>query len=236
MSPKSQHVKQTGLFGFLAQPDEGATGSGVLILPTIFGVNGFVRGFAEALARAGLTAAVVDYYAGAALPTSYDDARATGAKLSDGAVAGMETRWFDHLAGDLRLTSLGVAGFCLGGRFSLIAAARDKRIKACAACYPSIHNPLQANQERDAVALSAGIACPVSVVEPGHDHVATPQTYAALKQNLLARSAPTIWQYYPEAEHGFMHRDAPPANPAATAVAYPQVVAFLKGCLSRSAR
>jgi carboxymethylenebutenolidase len=232
MSPKSQDVKQTSLFGFLAQPDEGATGAGVLILPTIFGVNGFVRGFAEALARAGVTAAVVDYYSGAPLPGSYDDARATAAKLTDGAVAGMETRWFDYLAGDLRLTSLGVAGFCLGGRLSLIAAARDKRIKACAACYPSIHDPLQASQERDAVALSAGITCPAGVVEPGHDHVATPQTYATLKQNLLARGAPTIWHYYPDAEHGFMHRPEPPANPAATAIAYPQVVAFLKGCLT----
>jgi carboxymethylenebutenolidase len=230
MSPKSQDVKQTGRFGFLAQPDEGAT-AGVLILPTIFGVNAFVRGFAEALARAGLVGAVVDYYGGAPLPGSYDDARANAAKLNDRAVAEMETRWFDYLAGELRLTSLGVAGFCLGGRLSLIAAARDTRIKACAACYPSIHDPLQANQERDAVALAAGIACPVLVVEPGRDHVATPQTYGTLKQKLLARGVPTVWHYYPEGEHGFMHRPEPPANPAATKIAYPQVVAFLKGCL-----
>jgi dienelactone hydrolase len=32
---------------------------GVVILPTIFGVNGFVRGYAETLARAGLAAAGV---------------------------------------------------------------------------------------------------------------------------------------------------------------------------------
>jgi len=230
MSPKSQDIKQTGLFGFLAQPDEGAT-SGVLILPSIFGVNAFVRGYAETLARAGLAAAVVDYYAGGGLPGSYDDAKATARKLSDGQVANMETRWLDYLAGDLRLTSVGVIGFCLGGRFSLIAAARDKRIKACAAVYPSIESPLPANQELDAVALSAGIAGAVHVVQPGHDHVASPETYASLKQTLFKRSAPTIWQYYPDAEHGFMHRKDPPANPAATAVASPQVVAFLKGCL-----
>ena len=42
MSPKSQDVKQSGLFGFLAQPDA-PTKSGVVILPTIFGVNAFVR-------------------------------------------------------------------------------------------------------------------------------------------------------------------------------------------------
>jgi dienelactone hydrolase len=59
VSPKSQDVKQSGLFGFLAQPDA-PTKSGVVILPTIFGVNAFVRGYAETLARAGLAAAVWD--------------------------------------------------------------------------------------------------------------------------------------------------------------------------------
>ena len=38
MSPKSQDVKQSDLFGFLAQPDA-PTKSGVVILPTIFGVT-----------------------------------------------------------------------------------------------------------------------------------------------------------------------------------------------------
>lgn len=230
MSPKSQDIKQTGLFGFLAQPDEGTT-AGVLILPTIFGVNAFVRGYAETLARAGLAAAVVDYYSGGPLPASYDDAKATARKLSDGGIAGMETRWLDHLAGEMRLTTLGVIGFCLGGRTSLIAAARDKRIKACAAVYPSIEAPRPANQELDSIALAAGIACPVHVVQPGHDHVASPETYTSLKQTLFKRGAPTIWQLYPDAEHGFMHRKEPAANQAATAVASPQVVAFLKGCL-----
>ncbi len=231
MSPKSQDIKQTGLSGFLAQPDEGAT-AGVLILPTIFGVNAFVRGFAETLARVGLAAAVVDYYSGGGLPPSYEDAKTNSNKLTDAQVASMETRWLDYLAGDLRLGALGVAGFCLGGRFALIAAARDKRIKACAASYPSIHNPPQDNQELDAVALAAGIACPVNVVQPGHDHVASPETYASLKQTLFKRTAPTIWQSYPDGEHGFMHRKEPPANVAATAIAFPQVVAFLKGSLA----
>jgi len=45
VSPKSQDIKQSGLFGFLAQPDA-PTRSGVVILPTIFGVNAFVRGYA----------------------------------------------------------------------------------------------------------------------------------------------------------------------------------------------
>ena len=66
------------------------------------------------------------------------------------------------------------------------------------------------------------------VIQPGHDHVASVETYAALKETLLKRAAPTIWQYYPDAEHGFMHRKEPAANPAATVIASPQIVAFLR--------
>jgi dienelactone hydrolase len=40
-----------------------------------------------------------------------------------------------------------------------------------------------------------------------------------------------MWQCYPEAEHGFMHRKEPATNPAATVIASPQFIAFLQACL-----
>ncbi len=231
MSPRSQEIRQSGLFGFLAQPDA-PTKAGVVVLPTIFGVNAFVRGYAETLARAGLAAAVWDHYEGLPLTTDYEESKARARKLSDAGMHAKVKAWIDYMQGELELTSVGVVGFCLGGRYVLLAAARDKRIKACAAAYPSIEMPRLPNQEQDALALAADIACPVHIVQPGHDHVAIPETYATLKAALTKRSAPTIWQYYPDAEHGFMHRDKPPANPAASAIASPQLVAFLTACLS----
>jgi dienelactone hydrolase len=125
-----------------------------------------------------------------------------------------------------------MAGFCLGGRYVLIRAAQDQRIKACAAAYPSIDNPMLPHQSQDALKLAAGIACPVHVCQPGIDHVASPETYRTLRDALLGRSAATVVQDYPQAEHGFMHRKEPAANPAATAIALPQVVAFLAACLT----
>jgi dienelactone hydrolase len=84
----------------------------------------------------------------------------------------------------------------------------------------------------DALALAPGIECPVQMLRPGKDHVTNPGTYDALTGALLKRSAPTTLQIYPAAEHGFMHRETPAENAAATALASPQVVAFLKACLS----
>jgi len=229
MPIKTQYIARDGLYGYLAQPETAGKGS-VLIVPTIFGVNPFVRGYAEILARAGLTAAVCDLYSGEPLPGSYEQALARARKLNDAMVDDIEGRWLDHL--QRNSGSLGVLGFCLGGRFVLLRAAHDERIKACAAAYPSIENPMLPNQSQDVLKLAAGIRCPVHICQPGIDHVASPETYRSLKDALLSRSAPTVIGYYPEAEHGFMHRKEPAANPAATAIASPQVVAFLVGCLN----
>jgi carboxymethylenebutenolidase len=231
VSPRSQEVKQSGLFGYLAQPDA-PTKAGVVLLPTIYGVNAFVRGFAETLARAALAAAVWDHYDGAPLPKDFEEAKKRGSTLTDAKMHASAKAWTDYLMSELKLTSVGVVGFCMGGRYAPMVAAREKRIKACAAVYPSIEAPLPPHHAEDAVALAAEIACPTLVIQPGRDHVATPATYAALWEKLSKRAAPTMWQYYPDAEHGFMHRDAPPANPAASAIASPQLVAFLQGCLS----
>ena len=230
MSPRSQDIKQAGLVGFLAQPDAPTKG-GVVILPTIYGVNPFVRGYAETLARAGLAAAAWDMYDGMPLTTDYEESKQRARRHSDAGAQAAIRKWTDYLTHELRLTSVGVIGFCLGGRYSLMTAAQDGRIKACGAAYPSIENPRLPNQEQDTVALAADIRCPVQVLQPGHDHVASVETYAALKEALHKRPAPTIWQYYPDAEHGFMHRKEPAANPAASVIASPQFIAFLRACL-----
>jgi carboxymethylenebutenolidase len=231
VSPRSQEIKQSGLFGFLAQPDT-PTKAGVVLLPTIFGVNAFAKSYAETLARAGIATAVWDHYDGAPLTADYEENKKRASVLTDAKMQTAVKAWTDYLLGELKLSSIGVIGFCMGGRYAPIVAARDKRIKACAAAYPSIEVPNKPNQADDALALAREIACPVLVVQPGHDHVATPETYAKLKETLNKRSAPTIWHYYPDAEHGFMHRPEPAANPAATVMASPQLVGFLQGCLT----
>src|SRR5580692_11213868 len=119
MSIKTQDVAGDGLFGYLAQPEAAGKGA-VLIVPTIFGVNAFARGFAETLAHAGLTAAVCDLYSGQPLPANYEAALAQGRKLNDQIIDDIETRWLDHL--QRSGASLGIIGFCLGGRCAPIKA------------------------------------------------------------------------------------------------------------------
>src|SRR4029077_12099505 len=123
MPIKTQDIARDGLYGYLAQPETAGKGS-VLIVPTIFGVNPFVRGYADTLAQAGLTAAVCDFYSGQPLPANYEEALARARKLDDAMADDIEGRWLDRLQRDS--SALGVLGFCLGGR-SRVRAARQTR-------------------------------------------------------------------------------------------------------------
>jgi len=169
------HRLTGSLHGYLTQPDAGAR-AGVLILPTIFGVNSFASGFADRLADAGLVAAVWDLNSGLPLTTDYQECIKRARTLTDESAGRMIAQWIEALRAEHGVRSIGLVGFCIGGRFALLQAARDKSIAACAAAYPSIESPRLSNQELDAVALSFEIACPVHMPaswqrpchEPGH--------------------------------------------------------------------
>src|SRR5260370_5621915 len=126
MSPRSQDIKQSGLFGFLAQPD-GPTKAGVVILPTIFGVNAFARGYAETLARAGIAAAVWDHYDGAPLTTDYEESKKRAKALNDAKMHGAVKTWTDYMLSELRLASVRPIGFRLGRRYAPSVAAQAER-------------------------------------------------------------------------------------------------------------
>ena len=162
--------------GYLAQPADTTARGGVLVLPTIFGINEFARGYADALANAGLAAVVWDINSGLPLSTDYQECIRRARTLTDTGVAGMLNSWLGFMQDELKLGAVGTAGFCIGGRFAFLLAAKDKRIRACAAAYPSIESPRLANQELDAVALAAEIECPVQMLQPGKDHVSSVET------------------------------------------------------------
>ena len=230
MNIRTTVLGEFNLHGYVAEPKVRSI-AGVLILPTIYGVNEFARGYADRLANEGLLAAVWDINSGLPLSTDYQECIRRARSLTDASVASLTTQWLEAMSSMMGLSTVGVLGFCIGGRFALLQAVRDKRVRACAMAYPSIENPRLQNQEEDALSLAGTIDCPVHMIRPGNDHVSSPDTYETLTRALLSRSAPTTIQTYPEAEHGFMHRNTSEANVAAAALASPQLIAFLKACL-----
>jgi carboxymethylenebutenolidase len=208
---------------------EGQPTGGVLYLPTNAGPDKINRKYATKLAEAGLTTVLWDPY-----PTLNETpAQEERSKLSAGvddtwAVEG-QSRWVTYMQEALGVEKFGCIGFCMGGRYSLLLGSRDRRLNALVSYYPTIRVPTPPHQKYAAVDVCGEIRCPVTLVCPGQDHITTPETYSALRNNLRKREEPTIAQMYPHAPHGFIQHGGSPED---VRLAWAQTTAFLQAALS----
>jgi carboxymethylenebutenolidase len=228
---RTEDIAQGRVDGFITHAERPR--AGVLILPTITGVDAHMKERAQALAQAGFSSMIWNPYPGETPPADPASAQPRAAKLNDGAVDAMAD-CVSHLLGAMGLPAAAVLGFCLGGRYAVLLAARDRRLFACVPFYPSIRVPMSPNQSLDALALAADIRCPVHLVHGTADQVFLPPVYARLRDILEQRSAATMVQVHPGAVHSFMRPDLhkTPANALASRLSWPPVLAFLETSLN----
>ncbi len=216
------------------QPSENR-GAGVILLPSVVGLNKATDDILIKLADAGLTALAWDPFTAYGPDLTREEKGRLSASVFDDAVLQREhSGWVDYMQRDLGVAKVGVIGFCMGGRMSLVLAAADARLSASVAFYPSIRDPKPA-KAGDVIALAANIACPVQIHYPGQDYVTSNASFAQLRAALESRPgvAPTTVFYYPQARHGFFGktREESPADATAGAIAWPATVAFLRAAL-----
>jgi carboxymethylenebutenolidase len=229
---RTEQIDQGRVHGLVAHADKPR--GGVVLLPTIFGVDKFSQGRASMLAEAGYTTLIWNPYPGEDAPTEYPAAQAKAGKLSDDMVGDM-SECATYLLDTVKLPKVAVLGFCLGGRYALLLAAADKRMAGCSAFYPSIREPMKPNERLEAVARAADIACPVHVTWGTADEVIVKPTFLKLRESLEKRNTATLAEVYPGAVHSFLRSDlqSVPANAAATRLSGPSAVRFLETCLQR---
>ena len=221
---------------FFASPERMAPVPDVLIIHDIRGANDFYRDLARRLAGEGFAALLPNFFAreGPLPEPTGDAALARLAKLDQRRALVDIAACLDWLRGHEATTgTVGTLGFCMGGTFVFLAAARHPLPEASVAFYgfPA--------RERTAVATKrpidddevAGVESPLLLLW-GDQHSGVGMDNVAAYQQALARygkTAETI--IYPGLGHGFLTFD--PESPAfdSSRDAWERTLAFFRAHL-----
>ncbi len=128
------------------RPKDGGTHPGIVVLMEAFGVNGHIKDVTERIAREGYVAIAPDlYHRESERIVPYAELqKAIGImnRLQDPKVMDDVGTVISHLKSQsyVKAGSIGVTGFCMGGRFTYLTAAyHNKDIKAAVAFYGGGH-------------------------------------------------------------------------------------------------
>lgn len=138
---------------------------------------------------------------------------------------------------------VGIMGFCLGGRFALVAAGRG-RFDAAAVQYGLLPEGKQEPEELDRM-LSA--PCPVVASYGARDKVVAVAEVDKLRTGLERSGVPVDLKVYPEATHSFLAQYTGPLgmlmrvqgmshDPEASADAWERTFAFFEEHLGEASR
>lgn len=133
------------LTGYIARPESGDPAPAIIVIQEWWGLNDHIKDVTNRFAQQGYVALSPDLYKGQ-VATEPDEARKLVMELDmDEAVNEIQQAITflldqDYVSGD----SVGVVGFCMGGRLSLMTGITDERLGAVIAFYGSPLTPEQA--------------------------------------------------------------------------------------------
>lgn len=203
---------------YLAAPENGAQGPGIVVLHSFWGLNAFFKGVCDRLAREGFVAAAPDLYNGA-LAKSIEEATQMAKDLDFEAtlVKVVGTVEFLRIHPAVKGEGLGALGFSLGGAWALMTSNIEKDyIRAAVTFYGTTIADF--SQSRSSY---LGHFAPLDPWEPEAD-------IQKLEDSLAAAGRPIAFYTYPGTQHWFMEEDRPEYNPEAAQLAWDRTLAFLK--------
>ena len=120
--------------GYLAEPAQGSSAPGVVVIQEWWGLNGQIKGVADRFAQAGYRALVPDLYRGKSTLDA-KEAEHLMSGLNFGDAAGQDVRGAAQHLKASGSGKVGVTGFCMGGALTLLGAVNVPEADACAAWY-----------------------------------------------------------------------------------------------------
>ena len=205
--------------GFLALPESGSKGAGVIVIQEWWGLVPHIKNVCERFAAAGFVALAPDLYHGRTT-TSPDEAGKLMMALNVGQAEKDLRGAIGYLLAHERVAGerVGTVGFCMGGALSLYAAAKNEQVGACVVFYGA-HPKINPDLER--------LRAPLLGFYAGRDDFATPALARELEAKLRSLGKPAEIHIYPDTDHAFFNDDRPEVyNAEAAADAWQRTVRF----------
>ncbi|MDO6416795.1 dienelactone hydrolase family protein [Sphingomonas sp. BIUV-7] len=210
---------------FVARPAGKGTHPTILVVNEVFGIHEWIKDVCRRLAKAGYVAVAPDFFyrSGVDLPAK-SDLKEILAVVNEAGDAQVDsdvratTDWIKKQA-FAKPQAIGITGFCWGGQVVWRSAMVDPDIKAGVAWY---------GQLKKVTLRTAELKAPVLGLYGGLDKGITLEDVAAMRAALKAAGRKDEIVVYPQAEHGFLADYRASYNEAASADAWPKLLAFMR--------
>ena len=194
--------------GHLELPKSGS-GPGMVVIQEIFGVNDYIKGACDRLAKLGYTTLAPDLYWRLGPGISIDEQEPGGLQEALGLVGRLDfakagddaTAALEHLRGlpEVAGGKAGILGFCLGGGISYMVAALSDPV-TCVSYYGSA--------VPDALGLAGQVTCPILFHFGGADDYIPAEKQEAIRA-AFAHHSTTEFHVHEGAGHAFDNDNAP---------------------------
>jgi len=195
---------------YVAQPKDGGTYPGIVVIQEAFGVNDHIKKVTERIAAEGYVAIAPDIFhreAERIIPYSeMPKAIATMQRVVDSKAMEDGGAAIAHLKSqsNVKSGSLGVIGFCMGGRLTYLAAAHHNKDVKCAVPFYGGGIPMG---NPSPLSRTGEIKCPMYLFFGAKDPLIPLDQVNQIKAELTAKKVPFQMEIYPEPGHGFFCDD-----------------------------
>ena len=214
---------------YVAQPKDGGTYPGIVVIQEAFGVNDHIKKVTERIAAEGYVAIAPDIFhreAERIIPYSeMPKAIATMQRVVDSKAmedVGAAIAHFKSQS-NVKSGSIGVIGFCMGGRLTYLAAAHHNKDVKCAVPFYGGGIPMG---NPSPLSRTGEIKCPMYLFFGAKDQLIPLDQVSQIKAELTAKKVPFQMEIYPEPGHGFFCDDRGSYHEASAKDAWEKTKAF----------
>ena len=214
---------------YVAQPKDGGTYPGIVVIQEAFGVNDHIKKVTERIAAEGYVAIAPDIFhreAERVIPYSeMPKAIATLQRVIDSkamddvgaAIAQLKSQ------SNVKSGSIGVVGFCMGGRLTYLTAAHHASDMKAAVPYYGGGIPMG---NPSPLSRTGEIKCPMYLFFGAKDQLIPMDQVGQINTELTTKKVPFQMKIYPDAGHGFNCDDRGSYHEASAKDAWEKTKAF----------